>query len=153
VFPAGSFKVVHSKGSGTQTFNRKTCLVTVNLKGTYKIFGGTGKYAGISGSGKYQLSILAVVARSAGKCSGPFVAFQQIVKFSGPGRLCRRRPPGPGNQTVRTGGNEAAGALRPPEGALPHAAGIECRDHHVRGAKPEPAGPESPPSSRQVPLL
>jgi len=84
VFPAGSFKVVHSKGSGTQTFNRKTCLVTVNLKGTYKIFGGTGKYAGISGSGKYQLSILAVVARSAGKCSGPFVAFQQIVKFSGP---------------------------------------------------------------------
>src|SRR5499427_3983114 len=43
VFPAGSFKVVHSKGTGTQTFNRKTCLITVNLKGTYKIFGGTGK--------------------------------------------------------------------------------------------------------------
>ena len=56
------------------------------MKGTYKIFGGTGKYAGITGSGKYQLSILAVAARSAGKCTTqkPFVAFQQIVKFSGP---------------------------------------------------------------------
>jgi hypothetical protein len=86
VFPAGSFKVVHSKGTGTQTFNRKTCLLTVNLKGTYKIFGGTGKYAGISGSGKYQLSILAVAARSAGKCTTQkaLLAFQQIVKFSGP---------------------------------------------------------------------
>ena len=86
VFPAGSFKVVHSKGTGTQTLNRKTCLLTVHLKGTYKIFGGTGRYAGISGSGKYRFSILAVVARSAGKCSRqePFVAFQQIVKFSGP---------------------------------------------------------------------
>jgi hypothetical protein len=86
VFPAGSFKVVHSKGTGTQTLNRKTCLLTVNLKGTYKIFGGTGKYAGISGSGKYQLSILAVAARSGGKCTmqkAP-LAFQQIVKFSGP---------------------------------------------------------------------
>ena len=83
VFPAGSFKVVHSKGTGTQTFNRKTCLLTVNLKGTYKIFGGTGKYAGISGSGKYQLSILAVAARSAGKCT-TLVTFEQIVKFSGP---------------------------------------------------------------------
>ena len=84
VFPAGSFKVVHSKGTGTQTFNRKTCLLTVNLKGTYKIFGGTGKYAGISGSGKYQLSILAVTARSAGKCTTTFLTFEQIVKFSGP---------------------------------------------------------------------
>jgi hypothetical protein len=56
------------------------------LKGTYKIFGGTGKYAGISGSGKYQLSILAVAAQSAGKCTTQkaLLAFQQIVKFSGP---------------------------------------------------------------------
>ena len=86
MFPAGSFKVMHSKGTGTQTLNRKTCLLTVNLKGTYKIFGGTGKYAGISGSGKYQLSILAVAARSGGKCTmqKPLVAFEQIVKFSGP---------------------------------------------------------------------
>ena len=86
MFPAGSFKVMHSKGTGTQAFNRKTCLLTVHLKGTYKIFGGTGRYAGISGSGKFQLSILAVAARSAGKCTmqKPLVAFEQIVTFSGP---------------------------------------------------------------------
>jgi len=84
VFPAGSFKVAHSKGTGTQTFNRKTCLLTVNLKGTYKIFGGTGRYAGISGSGKFQLSSLVVTARAAGKCTMRPLAFQQIGKFSGP---------------------------------------------------------------------
>jgi hypothetical protein len=89
VFPGGSFKVSHSNGTGPQTFNPKTCLLTISQHGTYKLSGGTGAYAGISGSGKYQLSILAVAARSGGKCSRtkPPVAFQQIIKASGPVKL------------------------------------------------------------------
>jgi hypothetical protein len=89
VFPGGSFKIAHSKGTGTQSFNPKTCLMTVNQHGTYKLSGGTGKYAGISGSGKYQVSILAVAPRSGGTCSKtkPPVAFQQIIKASGPVKL------------------------------------------------------------------
>lgn len=89
VFPGGSFKIAHSKGTGTQSFNPKTCLMTVNQHGTYTLSGGTGKYAGISGSGKYQVSILAVMARSGGTCSKtkPPVAFQQIIKASGPVKL------------------------------------------------------------------
>lgn len=89
VFPKGSFKITHSKGTGSQHFNPKTCLLTVSQKGTYTLSGGTGAYAGIKGSGTYQLSILAVGARSGGMCSktAPPVAFQQLIRASGPVHL------------------------------------------------------------------
>lgn len=89
VFKNGTVRVHHTNGKGRQSFNPKTCLMTISLHGTYKLSGGTGAYAGISGSGKYQLSILGVGARSGGKCSRtkPPVAFQQIIKASGPVKL------------------------------------------------------------------
>jgi hypothetical protein len=85
-FPGGSFQIAHSKGTGTQHFDPTTCLITITEHGTYKLLAGTGKYAGISGSGKYQLSILGVGARSGGKCSQslPPVAFHQVINASGP---------------------------------------------------------------------
>ena len=63
--------------------------MTVNQHGTYKLSGGTGQFAGISGGGKYQLSILGIGACSGAKCSKtkPPVAFQQIIKASGPVKL------------------------------------------------------------------
>ena len=89
VFSNGAIRVHHSNGKGPQTFNPKTCLLTINQHGTYKLSGGTGTYAGISGSGKYQVSILAVAARAGGKCvkNKPPVAFQEIIKASGPVKL------------------------------------------------------------------
>lgn len=89
VFPNGTFKITHGKGTGTQHFNPKTCLLTVSQKGPYTLSGGTGAYAGISGSGTYQLSILAVGARSGGACSktAPPVSFQQLIRASGPVHL------------------------------------------------------------------
>jgi len=85
-FTNGTITVKHSPGTGSQSFNRKTCLLSVNFHGTYKLLRGTGKYAGISGHGVYHLSILAIGARSGGKCSmkKPPVAFQQIIRASGP---------------------------------------------------------------------
>jgi hypothetical protein len=89
VFPGGTFKIAHSQGTGSQSFNPKTCLMTVNQHGTYKLSGGTGKYAGISGSGTYRVSILVVSPRSGGKCvkGKPPVAFQQIIRAAGPVKL------------------------------------------------------------------
>ena len=89
VFANGSFKIAHSPGKGTQSFNPKTCLMTINFHGTYTLSGGTGAYAGISGSGKYKLSILAMAARSGGKCSTttPPAAWQQIINATGPVKL------------------------------------------------------------------
>ena len=85
VFSNGSFKVAH-KGPSTAHINPKTCLVTIVGHGTFKLSGGTGAYANISGAGTYKLNILAVAAKNAaGKCSqkAPPTAFQQIVRASG----------------------------------------------------------------------
>lgn len=86
VFRNGSFKVRHSPGKGPQSFNPKTCLMTISQHGTYKIIGGTGRYAGITGHGIYHVTLLLIAARSKGKCSQskPPVAFQQIIRASGP---------------------------------------------------------------------
>ena len=85
VFPGGTYKVRHGTGTGTQTLNPKTCLLRVNLHGTDTTFGGTGKFRGISGTGTWQASVLAIYARSAGKCSTTRVplAFQEIITGSG----------------------------------------------------------------------
>jgi hypothetical protein len=86
VFSNGTINLKHSKGTGTQNFNPKTCLLTINEHGTYNLTSGTGAYTGITGSGKYQLSILAIGAKSGGKCtqSKPPVAFHQLINASGP---------------------------------------------------------------------
>jgi len=88
-FPNGTFVITHSKGTGTQSFNPKTCLLKANLKGTYKLGSGTGAYAHLSGSGTFQVSILSVGAKSGGKCSQklPPVAFQQVIRAAGPVHL------------------------------------------------------------------
>jgi hypothetical protein len=88
-FSNGSFKVTHSKGTGTQSLNPKTCLLTISLKGTYTLGGGTGAYAKLSGSGTYKLSILAIAQKSGGVCSKtlPPSTFQQVIQASGPATL------------------------------------------------------------------
>lgn len=85
VFPNGSVTIKHSAGTGTQSVNPKTCLLTVNMHGTYHVLSGTGAYKGITGSGTYKLSILAIGAKSGGTCSktAPPVAFQQLIRASG----------------------------------------------------------------------
>jgi len=89
VFPGGSVKVRHSNGTGPASFNPKTCLMLINQHGTYSFVGGTGKYKGISGHGRYALSIVALGAKVKGACSQtrPPVAFQQVIDASGPVRL------------------------------------------------------------------
>jgi len=88
-FPNGTIRVRHSPGTGPQSFNPRTCLITVHQHGTYTLVGGTGKYAGISGHGRFRLDILAVAARSHGKCtqSKPPAAFELIIRASGPVHL------------------------------------------------------------------
>jgi hypothetical protein len=85
VFPGGTYKDRHGTGTGTQTLNPKTCLLRVNLHGTDTPFDGTGKFRGISGHGTWRASVLAIYARSAGKCSTTRVplAFQEIITGSG----------------------------------------------------------------------
>ena len=85
VFSNGSFKINHSNVPTRQKFNKKTCLLQVSAHGRVTLFGGTGAYKGISGTPTATLSILAIAARTNGKCSTTKtpVAFQQLIKASG----------------------------------------------------------------------
>jgi hypothetical protein len=91
VFKHGSFTVHHKNGKGgTQKFNPKTCLAQITQPGTYRISGGTGKYKGISGHGRFRYTVLFIGARNAnGKCANhkPPVASQLIIRASGPVHL------------------------------------------------------------------
>jgi hypothetical protein len=88
-FPNGTIMLKHSPGTGTTSLNPRTCLFTANLDGTQTLLGGTGKYAGISGHQTAELHILAITARSHGKCtqSVPPVSFEELVSASGPVNL------------------------------------------------------------------
>jgi hypothetical protein len=69
VLPGGTFTFKHVSTSFSGTANPKTCLITETQKGTFTLGGGTGKYAGIHGSGTYVTSIVAVATKNhAGQC-------------------------------------------------------------------------------------
>lgn len=84
--PGGTFKITHRTVRSRGTFNPRTCLFTVHGSGTYQLGGGTGKYAKISGAGKFVLTIVAVDARSKGACTQtlPPTAFQRVITLAGP---------------------------------------------------------------------
>ncbi len=85
VFSNGSFMINHSKVPVKIKSNPKTCLLQGSGTGKVTLLGGTGAYKGISGTPTATVSILAIAARSGGKCSQtkPPVAFQQLIKASG----------------------------------------------------------------------
>jgi len=86
VFPTGTFKAAHSRGIGGKvTLNHRTCLYTARgFHGRITLSGGTGAYAGISGTGTYHFSELAILARSGGKCTltKPPVSAEFLVRSS-----------------------------------------------------------------------
>jgi creatinine amidohydrolase/Fe(II)-dependent formamide hydrolase-like protein len=88
-FPGGTIRLSHRAGKGTMHFSPKTCLTMISQPGTYKITGGTGKYAAITGHGTYRLIFTFIAARTAGKCSAaaPPVAQQELLRLSGPVHL------------------------------------------------------------------
>jgi hypothetical protein len=70
VFPGGTLKFRHVTHHFTATANPTTCLLTETQQGTFTMGHGTGKYAGIQGSGKFVTSIAAVTAKNdAGQCT------------------------------------------------------------------------------------
>jgi len=83
-FPGGSFLIKHKVTRSRQHFSKTACAGVQRQRGTYKISGGTGKYAGISGSGRFRLRILLVAAHTSHGCSRKPVAAQVIIRAHGP---------------------------------------------------------------------
>jgi hypothetical protein len=84
--PGGTIKVTSKAKPAKTKGSLKTCLEAVTQNGTYKLTGGTGAYAGITGSGKFKLKGAYVFPTVNGKCSGKGnpVAGQVAVTGSGP---------------------------------------------------------------------
>jgi hypothetical protein len=89
VFAGGSFRLKVVKFTSSQRVSPGTCLITITRRATYRLAGGTGKYAGISGHGTAVAHILGVARRSGGKCALDKVpvAFEQTITAAGPIRL------------------------------------------------------------------
>jgi hypothetical protein len=87
-FPGGMIVVSHRARHSTLQFDPRACLSVISQSGTYQIVRGTGRYAGISGHGAYQLSLEIVATRVHGHCSSarPPVAQQELLRLAGPVR-------------------------------------------------------------------
>jgi hypothetical protein len=87
-FPGGTIVLSHREAHGSQHFSPASCLSLISQSGRYQIVRGTGRYAGISGHGTYQLSLEIVAARVHGQCSParPPLAQQELLRLSGPVR-------------------------------------------------------------------
>ena len=83
-FPGGSFRVTHKNTRSRQHFSKRTCAGVVNQRGTYKISNGTGRYAGISGHGRFRVRVLLVTRHTSSGCSRKPIAVQTMIRAHGP---------------------------------------------------------------------
>jgi hypothetical protein len=86
-FPGGTFKITHSKGHGSQSFDPHSCLFQLRQRGTYTLSNGTGQFAGISGHGRYLVTVLGVSKKANGKCARQPIAIEQEIQAHGPAHL------------------------------------------------------------------
>jgi hypothetical protein len=71
-FNNGTLDVTHSKGDnhgqGRVTFDKASCSFTDVITGTYMVTGGSGSYAGATGSGTYKVAYEGKFAETMGQC-------------------------------------------------------------------------------------
>ena len=79
VFNGGSFRIDHSAGHPTSRFNPKTCVGTITQTGPFHVYDGTGRFAGINGSGTYQFDAIYTTARTTAGCSKTMTAYIETI--------------------------------------------------------------------------
>ena len=86
-FPTGTFRIAHMGHPEGQPHPERPAWSALRAGGTYTLSQGTGAHKGISGSGRYKLSIELVARRASnGKCSMNVkpTSFQFMVDAMGP---------------------------------------------------------------------
>ena len=83
-FPGGSFRVTHKVTHNRQHFSKATCAGVVHQRGTYKLSKGTGRYAGISGHGRFRVRVLLVTRHTSSGCGNRPIAIQTVIRARGP---------------------------------------------------------------------
>ena len=81
-FPEGTLFVTGTY-SFTNVLDPRSCRRTITLRGTWEITGGTGEFAGATGSGDFSGTNRIVLQRSNGSCVPPPVVLVQVFHFTG----------------------------------------------------------------------
>ena len=82
IFNGGSFRIDHSTGHPTSRFNPKTCVGTITQTGPFRVYDGTGRFAGINGSGTYHFDATYTTARTTTGCSKTMTAYIETINGS-----------------------------------------------------------------------
>ena len=92
VFPGkGTFILTHESQGGSVTFDPTTCTATFSETGTWTISGGTGMFAGATGSGAYTLNNGKFIGTriGGGRCSEAGGRLSVVVQLTGDLNLLR----------------------------------------------------------------
>jgi hypothetical protein len=83
VFPDGSINVTHTPKHTRDFSDPVTCLFREHESGSYRITGGTGAYADVSGHGHYTADVTAVGCDQ----NAPPAVFMLVIRAHGPIRF------------------------------------------------------------------
>ena len=78
-FAGGGFRIDHSAGHPSASFNTKTCVGTIDQTGPFSVIDGTGRFSGLAGSGTYVFHALYTTARDASGCTKVMTGYIESI--------------------------------------------------------------------------
>lgn len=78
-FAGGGFRIDHSAGHPSARFNAETCVGTINQTGPFSVIDGTGRFAGLAGSGTYVFRALYTTARDSRGCTKVMTGYIESI--------------------------------------------------------------------------
>jgi hypothetical protein len=78
-FAGGGFRIDHSAGHPSASFNAETCVGTINQKGPFSVIDGTGRFSDLAGSGTYVFHALYTTARDARGCTKVMTGYIESI--------------------------------------------------------------------------
>lgn len=75
----GTFRIDHSAGHPTASFNPKTCVGTITETGPFRVYDGTGRFAALQGSGTYRFYATYTTGRNAAGCTKTITAYIETI--------------------------------------------------------------------------
>jgi hypothetical protein len=78
-FAGGGFRIDHGAGHPIARFNAETCVGTINQTGPFSVIDGTGRFAGLAGSGTYVFRALYTTARDVKGCTKVMTGYIESI--------------------------------------------------------------------------
>jgi hypothetical protein len=80
-FSSGTFRIDHSSGQPTVTFDKATCVGMIVQTGPFRIEDGTGRFAGLDAQGRYYFHATYTTSRGAsGSCTQTTTAYIETIR-------------------------------------------------------------------------